>query len=53
MPVKRDQPFSDDYPIKGGLIVFGQKRPGSSKKADGEKPQTGEEVPEEEPEQVK
>lgn len=33
MPVKYDQPFSDKHPLKGGLIVFGQKRPDSSEKS--------------------
>ncbi len=25
MPVKYDQPFSDDHPIKGGLIIIGEQ----------------------------
>ena len=30
MPGKYDQPFPDGHPIKGGRIIFGQRRPSSS-----------------------
>jgi hypothetical protein len=32
MPIIRNQPLPDNHPFKNGRIVFGQKRPDSSKK---------------------
>ena len=35
-----NQPFPDDHPFKGGAIIFGAKRPGSSVKPSTQKEET-------------